>query len=88
MKKRFAVDLHSSEGKLQETDRNIAEQIQLLSIKFRNVEQTLAAMAAQLNEEKKARFHLQSIVKKHLAAGNCKDIESIEWSPMENSTVG
>lgn len=78
--------MQPTEAKSVEMDKNIAEHVQILSYKVKNLEQTLNSMCSQLKEERSARCVLQSFIKNHLVA-NSKDLETIEWPSTETNSV-
>lgn len=78
--------MQPTEAKSVEMDKNIAEHVQILSYKVKNIEQNLTSICSLLKEERLARCILQSVIKNHLIR-NSKDVETIEWPSTEPNSV-
>lgn len=80
------MDIQPTQAKCVEMDKNIAEHVQILSHKVKNLERILNNMCSQLKEERLARCILQSVIKNHLIT-NSKELETIEWPATEFNSV-
>lgn len=72
-------------GPKTEHNKKLQDDLLLLQMQTNQLEYNMGAILRELNEERKARYALQTIVKNYLTT-NCKDFDNtIEWPTMETN---
>lgn len=75
------------DGPKSELSKTLPDAVNLLQSKYSVLEYKVAALAAQLNEEREARSVLQNIVRDHLMTSqkSFKESDSIQWPALESN---
>lgn len=75
------------DGSKSELSKSIPEAVNLLQSKYNVLEYKVAALAAQLNEEREARTVLQNIVRDHMVGSqkSFKELDGVQWPALESN---